>query len=144
MGIQYNALHCSRSVVSGKRSHAPVIVLRHSYAAPIRVQQELLGIKSHSPLRIEGAVNSISINLPRLQSRNIHMPIIQSSAVHSLDRNYAGGLRIVDAIEQKQLHAGRIPRKDAEIHPARNDCGGTIRTPPCATLLVDISLLNCI
>ncbi len=71
------------------------------------------------------------------------MPIIQSSAVHSLDRNYAGGLRIVDAIEQKQLHAGRIPRKDAEIHPARNDCGAKRRTLPCGNIRVDICLRNC-
>src|SRR6187402_690373 len=38
-----------------------------------------------------------------------------------VDADDAGGALIVLAVEQEQLHAGRLAREDAEVHPARDD-----------------------
>src|SRR5262249_59704338 len=83
----------------------------------IGVEQELVGIAAQAARRVEGTVRAVAVELTRPDARHPDVPVVIRAVAVAMERDYAAGARVV-ALEQQQLHEGRVSREDAEVHAA--------------------------
>jgi hypothetical protein len=103
--IHHHTLHRRGCVVAFQvRSHATV-VLWNNYAAPVWVQKNLARIKPHSAWGIKRPLDPISIELPQLQARHKHVPVMVGAVGRWVDRNDAARQGITFPLKEQQFHA---------------------------------------
>src|SRR5260370_11977482 len=121
--IDEDALHRRGGVVTFQAGGLAAVLLWNGDGASVRIQQHLGGIKPHATRRIEGSLDAVAIELPRLHLRHEEMPIMIGPVSRGVDRNHARRPHVVFPIEEHQLHTGGASREDAEIDAAGYNCG---------------------
>ena len=80
------------------------IVPRDNYAAPVGIEQDLVGIESRAAGGVELAARPVAIKLARLYFRDEGVPIVIASAGRGVQRDHMGWLWIVLPFEEQQLY----------------------------------------
>src|SRR4029077_1199556 len=115
MRIDDDALHRRRGVVTSAARRFAAVILWNGDDAPVRIQQHLGGIKPQATRRIEGSLDTVAIELPRLHVRHEKMPIVVGTVSRWVDSNHARRPHVVFPIKEHQLYTSGISREDAEI-----------------------------
>ena len=126
--VHHHALHRRGGVVTVLGSRSAPVAVRHDHAAPVRVEEHLLGVESQPARRVGRTLHAIAVDLAGAQARHEHVPVVVRAVDGGIDADCPGGPRVVDAVEEQQLHAGGVPGEYTENHPLlgrRGAEGGT-------------------
>ncbi len=102
---------CGLALISG----------RYRHRAAIGIDQELARVKAQPVPRCKGAGHPIAVQLAGFDIRNEGMPVVIGAVSFGIKRYDTGSCRVVSMVEEEQLDAGAVPRKNAEIHPTVAD-----------------------
>ncbi len=75
-GIDHDALHRHRRIVTLLPCRFATVVLRNNRGASIWVDEDFVRIEAQSTSRIQWTFNSISVELPSFHIRHEYMPIV--------------------------------------------------------------------
>ena len=89
-------------------------------AFPIRVEQHLIGVETRSLRQVEGAVDTIGVDLARGDSGHQDMPIIVGPVDLWVEVDDAGWAWRVRVVEQQQLRPRAMLGERAEVGAARH------------------------
>ena len=99
-----------RAIVAGWNDNAPAV----------RIEQHFGRIESQAVRRIERTIDPIAVKLPLTNIRHKDVPVVVAAVCRRIEPDDAGRRGIVVSIEEQQLDARRMPRKEAEIRAAIN------------------------
>src|ERR1700746_828292 len=85
--IHYYALHRCRSAVTFASCCFPAVILGNSHAAPVRVEEDLVGIEPHAVGGVEWPMNAICVKLSRSQILYEYVPIVVRAVGRGIDRD---------------------------------------------------------
>src|ERR1700733_15958951 len=123
VGVNHNILHRRGAAVAWQARRLSTVILWNNDASPVRIQQELGGIKPHPARGIERSLHPISVKLTGLRAGHKCVPILSSAMSCTIDGDHARRAKVFFPVEEHQFHAGSTSRIDAEIDAARNHRG---------------------
>src|SRR5262249_29927600 len=101
--IYNHALHRGCGVVASLSSRLARVRFRDRDSATIGVEQDFRGVKPHGIGRIKRSMNSITVELPRLNFRNQDVPIVISAIVGRVESDHAW-MVVVFTFKKQQLN----------------------------------------
>src|SRR5262249_49695600 len=81
--------------------------------------------------RIERPLDAIRIQLAGPRAAHEDVPVVVGAVDRRVEADHPGCPRVVGRIEEQELHAGGVPREDAEIHAARRGRRSQRRAAAC-------------
>ena len=114
--IDHHALHGGRGVVALPARSLAAVIFGDDHAAPIRIEEHLRGVEPQSARWIVRTLDAVGVELPRLHTRDEHVPIVVGAVGRRVDRNHARRTRIVLTVEEQQLDARGTAREHTEVH----------------------------
>src|SRR5678816_246515 len=103
--IDNHAVYGCGCIVAFLSSRTTSVVSGNDNAAAVGVQQKLLGIESYSLGWIEGSMDAIGIDLPRLSLWNEYVPIVVRSVSDGIDIDDSRRLSVIFPLKKQQLDA---------------------------------------
>ena len=103
--IGHNALNRRFCVVAFDSSCVATVILWNNRATSIRIDEDFGGIKAHSIRWIEGAPNSISVDLSCFHTRYENVPIVICPVGCGIDRDHTLG-PIVITVKEEEFDPG--------------------------------------